>query len=118
MDTMRKGLFLVLAVLAAGCDSTDTEGGRCIPAEGCDGIVEIAEITEAAEITDFSAQSQDDDRPQPEWCEQGENISYVDESMLACADISILCQPDWRYFSNECGCGCRYVGRPGDYRAL
>lgn len=106
MNATRSVLALSFALFAAGCDSADTDG-LCLPQDGCDGITELAEIAPPElqpEALDFDANLR------PDWCEEGEGISYAAEDPETCSTILILCEPGWQYFGNECGCGCIYVG--------
>ena len=48
--------------------------------------------------------SNDDDS---ETCDYDSEIKkYEGRSEEECALISILCAPDYKYFADECGCGC------------
>ncbi len=37
------------------------------------------------------------------------NKNYVAKSVRECAVIKYACQPNEKYFSNDCGCGCEIV---------
>jgi len=46
--------------------------------------------------------------PQPDSCEQGDNVFYVSTSpeKCECSGMHWHCAEGWDSFSDECGCGC------------
>ncbi|MCR9166409.1 MAG: hypothetical protein ACE37F_01355 [Nannocystaceae bacterium] len=103
MNVIRTALALCV-LLVAGCDVPYADAGACLPGRGCDGVREIAEVEAESGAGEVSSDEQ------PAWCDQSEDTSYIATSPDVCEGISILCEPGWLNFDDECGCGCTYVG--------
>ena len=134
---LRLGL-LAASLCAVACDAEpqDSTEEICTPEDGCDGIVEVQERGAAHsanveptlssirrahsppsyEETFAVAERTNPVSPAPlalaaDTCDRDDpEVGYVADDAEGCASIFFSCEPSWRAFENECGCGCEYTG--------